>query len=592
MNRFHLVTALLLLASAFISGCEFPIGEEESLQTEQGTFENLRIDRDFNFNTTQTLDLQEVAAQFNPNYNYQVISFDEKRSNFGVVSGKTLVETNSFNAPISISGLRFNPVGKGAGSATILIGKSKKGKPGKVDDDDDDDDEDEDEDEEQGDKDPNTCAIEKDNGGGFETAISSVVDNGNDFTIILTVVHDGCSGKDCEELEEYKVKTKSGSSSVSFSNITVQGDIGVDETDIKSKDFKIKVDKNNTIGDGTAGSFTVTFTINSLQELETEAKAKGPNKVSFTKEEFESVEENCGVISSDSDNDGIDDNNDEFPNDPNRASITYAPAGQGQQGTLLFEDLWPVTGDYDFNDLVVDYELQVISNAQSNVKELKFDLELKAVGGIFQKGFAVSLPVASSNIQSVSGQEISPGGVFDVNQNGVEDFGSTSVIPFFDDAHALLPPAPGDQVTNAKPSSPTVSPVDLQVSIVFQNPIAPGLVNNHPLDYFIVPKNDRSIEIHLKGKPNVDPSVAQHFGTEEDRSDPGDNEFYQTASGLPWALHVAEEIPHPEENQDFADAYPLFTSWAQSDGNENRDWFEDKPGNRNESLLFFVVPIE
>jgi LruC domain-containing protein len=27
-------------------------------------------------------------------------------------------------------------------------------------------------------------------------------------------------------------------------------------------------------------------------------------------------------------------------------------------GTLAFEDLWPSTGDYDFNDQVVDYDLK------------------------------------------------------------------------------------------------------------------------------------------------------------------------------------------------------------------------------------------
>lgn len=581
MLNTKLIIVLVILLGLMLTGCEIQLGEVNTLESNQGSFQNLSINRDFDFKTVQKLDLQEVASTFNPNYKYQIISFDDKMSNFGVVSGNTLSQLSSYDVPTSVNGLRFNPIGKGAGSSTILMRPPHAGPPDRNDDD-------EEEEDEQGDKNPNTCAIEKDNGGGFETAISNVVDNGNNYTITLTVVHNGCGGPACKELSHYSVEADPGSySDMSVSGISGRIDRG---PNLGSDPFDgFKIDNTSGIGDGQAGTFTVTYTLDDLQDQRTSAKA-GPNSqiTLFTEDEFENVEENCGVASNDSDNDGLDDNTDAFPNDPNRAVVTFVPAGENQQGTLLYEDLWPVIGDHDFNDLVVDYNLEIISNTQDNVKELKFDLELKAVGGIFQKGFAISLPIAPSNIQSVSGQEISPGGVFDVNENGVEDFGSTTVVPFFDDAHALLPPAPGDQVTNAKSSSPVVTPVDLQIRIVFQNPVEPGFLNSHPLDYFIVPKNDRTIEIHLKGKPNIHPGVAQLFGTEQDDSSPGNNKFYQTNTGLPWALHIAEEIPHPEENQDFADAYPLFTSWAESGGVENTDWFVDNPGNRNESLLFFL----
>jgi hypothetical protein len=34
-------------------------------------------------------------------------------------------------------------------------------------------------------------------------------------------------------------------------------------------------------------------------------------------------------------------------------------------GTLAFEDLWPSTGDYDFNDLVVDYDFKIIKTIKN-----------------------------------------------------------------------------------------------------------------------------------------------------------------------------------------------------------------------------------
>ena len=55
----------------------------------------------------------------------------------------------------------------------------------------------------------------------------------------------------------------------------------------------------------------------------------------------------------DTDNDGIIDFYDEYPDDPDKAYDTYTPSIYGW-GTYAFEDLWPNQGDYDFNDLVIN----------------------------------------------------------------------------------------------------------------------------------------------------------------------------------------------------------------------------------------------
>ena len=55
----------------------------------------------------------------------------------------------------------------------------------------------------------------------------------------------------------------------------------------------------------------------------------------------------------DTDNDGVADEDDDYPSDPYRAYNNYYPA-QGVYGTVAFEDNWPNKADYDFNDLVVN----------------------------------------------------------------------------------------------------------------------------------------------------------------------------------------------------------------------------------------------
>ena len=57
----------------------------------------------------------------------------------------------------------------------------------------------------------------------------------------------------------------------------------------------------------------------------------------------------------DKDGDGVADSQDEYPEDAERAFNNYS-LGENTFGTLLFEDLWPSFGDYDLNDLVIDYK--------------------------------------------------------------------------------------------------------------------------------------------------------------------------------------------------------------------------------------------
>ncbi len=59
----------------------------------------------------------------------------------------------------------------------------------------------------------------------------------------------------------------------------------------------------------------------------------------------------------DADGDGVPNDEDDYPNDGDRAFDNYYPANG--PGTLAYEDLWPGKGDYDFNDLVLDYRFKL-----------------------------------------------------------------------------------------------------------------------------------------------------------------------------------------------------------------------------------------
>ncbi|MCT4645944.1 MAG: LruC domain-containing protein, partial [Carboxylicivirga sp.] len=84
----------------------------------------------------------------------------------------------------------------------------------------------------------------------------------------------------------------------------------------------------------------------------------------------------------DSDGDGVSDTFDEFPNDENRAFNNHYPA-ENTYGTLIFEDLWPYKGDYDFNDLVIDYNFTQLTNSDNEITGIDTRLVVRAIGASY-----------------------------------------------------------------------------------------------------------------------------------------------------------------------------------------------------------------
>ena len=55
--------------------------------------------------------------------------------------------------------------------------------------------------------------------------------------------------------------------------------------------------------------------------------------------------------------------------------------------------------------------------------------------------------------------------------------------------------------------------------------------------------------------------------------------------GLPWAINIAESVPVTVEKEPINEAFLFFNDWATGGGGTNADWFQDKPGYRNNAKL-------
>ena len=92
-------------------------------------------------------------------------------------------------------------------------------------------------------------------------------------------------------------------------------------------------------------------------------------------------------------------------NSPVTHSSSYFPAN-GEYGTLMFEDMFPSMGDFDYNDLIVRYNVTVKKNSNTSaVTEIIWKHSLVAVGADYDNGFSTELPF----MFSFSASTLSPG---------------------------------------------------------------------------------------------------------------------------------------------------------------------------------------
>ena len=284
----------------------------------------------------------------------------------------------------------------------------------------------------------------------------------------------------------------------------------------------------------------------------------------------------------DDDGDGVPDDEDDYPDDGDRAFNNYYPA-EGVYGTLAFEDNWPSKGDYDFNDIVIDYNFNQVTNASNEVVDIVGSFKLRASGAGFHDGFGIQFPFDAPNYYA-----------FDNHGNATTyvDNGTTNaVVIVFNDAFDLLLEPGGDPTTwiNTVETEPYVTPVDIQFTYTLGTPLdVTGLTYLPPYNPFIYPNGNRLKEIHLPDyAPTSKMAVTPHWGTSDDDSNPVTDRYFKTSNNLPWAVHIVQSWDYPIELKQITWAYLKFAAWAESGGVEHTNWYESSvPGNVNADNIY------
>lgn len=287
----------------------------------------------------------------------------------------------------------------------------------------------------------------------------------------------------------------------------------------------------------------------------------------------------------DSDGDGVPDSYDAFPNDPARAYITYYPSETGY-GYVAFEDNWPFKGDYDMNDLVVQYQYKIISNAQNNIVEFYATYNPVAAGASFKNGFGVRFPFAPSQVSTVTGQSLK-NGYIKLNANGTEAGQTNAVIIPFDNYNNLINNAGGAYFINTQLNMPQVTGTPASIYVGFTSPISPADFGQAPFDMFAISNLRRGYEIHLPNYAPTDLAAKSQLGTNDDASNPAHGVYYVSYDNWPWAINFLQPFTYPVETVNIKDAYLHFLDWANSGGTLYPDWYSNTaPGYRNNANLY------
>lgn len=253
--------------------------------------------------------------------------------------------------------------------------------------------------------------------------------------------------------------------------------------------------------------------------------------------------------------------------------------------SYLFEDMWPLYGDYDMNDVVLRVNnITTYVDADNKTSKLVFDASIRAIGAEKRMGGAVMLDkVAASAVKSVTySAQLAPT-TFSVETSGVEKGQTNAVLPLFDHVHRFMG-KPDAWFINTKHGGVdnVENPPVVTVTVEFNEPVSVADLNVKNQNFFIItdidskPVNKKNRrEIHIVDYKPTEMAETGIFGYSNDASNPSTGKYYRSKDNLPWGIMVPNAFRWPLEHIQVLDAYTQFEGWVMSAGEDNQEWWDN-----------------
>lgn len=281
---------------------------------------------------------------------------------------------------------------------------------------------------------------------------------------------------------------------------------------------------------------------------------------------------NTEQTSNDSDGDGVPDADDLYPNDPNLAGKITVPGG-----FIMYEDLWPNQGDYDFNDLYIYItDSEFVINGDNKIVYMDLYVKVMRAGANLHNGLGLRFINTVNNGGQISYETIDDGRMLNSivahtlpnNWSTGQSNGDWSTMTYID----KFAPNTAVLIHDVKEMDLTKGDA-IQMRIHF-DPTQEQPVNPIP-DFFLFRSHNRALEVHLAGYPPTTYADYNIFNTGDDASLAYPGNWYKTEDNYPWALYFSIDkwIPAAKEKISIFKAYPDFSGWVTSGGEKNQDWY-------------------
>ena len=273
-------------------------------------------------------------------------------------------------------------------------------------------------------------------------------------------------------------------------------------------------------------------------------------------------------------------------------AVSTYPSKSGWS-TVAFEDNWPFVADYDMNDLIAQLRTHRYKNSSGYVKVV-IEGNMAAAGADYANGFGIRLEgvprdaIDEDKIEfTIQNRKIKTSpleagrkeAILIVTENMFDVISAGRGCKFYRTEAGCG----SDPEFNFKISVPFKVPQNVELSGVF-DPFLFATPDAFHGAHFVTPPG-RSYEIHLKNKKPTEAFDSTLFANVgQDLSNPDNGYYFLTGNSLPWAIEIGTQWRYPLEFVEIVSAYPGFSKYASSNGQENKDWYLES--NANQPLLF------